>query len=237
MNKKKISISWSGGKDSAYALYQLLQSREYEIDSLHTVFDADLKRVGLHGVPEHLIEAQAQAIGFPLRKIYLSKDNSHDTYERTIREFCLKLKAQGIDHVMYGDIFLEDLKAYRDLQLGTVDMEGVYPIWKLNTRELMLNFINDGFKTCVCAANTTMFDKSQAGKTIDDNWLNHLPENVDPCGENGEFHTFVYDGPLFKQPVKFTLGDVVEKTYEYKKTEDDGTEVEMKSSFWFQDIR
>ena len=237
MNKKKISVSWSGGKDSAYALYQLLQSREYEIDSLHTVFDADLRRVGLHGVPEHLIEAQAEAIGFPLRKIYLAKDNSHDTYERTIKEFCLKLKNDGIHHVMYGDIFLEDLKAYRDRQLATVGIRGVYPIWQRNTRELVQKFISAGFKTCICAANAAMFEKSQVGKTIDDNWLENIPDDVDPCGENGEFHTFVYDGPLFKNPVPIKLGDVVEKSYEYKKTKDDGTVVATKSSFWFQDIR
>lgn len=237
MNKKKISVSWSGGKDSAYALFHLLKSDEYEVQNLHTVFDAELKRVGLHGVPEHLIEAQAEAIGFPLQKIYLPKDTSHDSYERVIQDFCLSQKSEGINHIMYGDIFLEDLKAYRDKQLSSVGLEGVYPIWQRNTNELVQNFIGDGFKTIVCAANAALLDKSKVGKTIDREWLSDLPENVDPCGENGEFHTFVYDGPLFRQPVPFQKEDVVEKSYKYKKKEEDGTVVEMKSSFWFQGLQ
>lgn len=237
MNKKKISVSWSGGKDSAYALYQLLKSDEYEVLNLHTVFDADLKRVGLHGVPEHLIEAQAEALGFPLRKVYLPKDSSHDSYEAVIRDFSLSQKAEGINHIMYGDIFLEDLKAYRDKQLDSAGMKGIYPIWQRSTDQLVRQFIHDGFRTVVCAANAALLGRDKVGKTIDDEWLSDLPENVDPCGENGEFHTFVYDGPVFNQPVGFHKGDVVEKSYEYKKKEDDGSVVDMQSSFWFQDLK
>lgn len=237
MSKRKISISWSGGKDSAYALYQLQRSGEYDIQDLHTVFDADLKRVGLHGVPQHLIQAQADAIGLPLKTLYLPGDQSHDAYERMIRDFCREQKAKGVDYIMFGDIFLEDLKAYRDRQLASEGLEGVYPIWGKKTDALVHTFVNEGFKTLVCAANAAWFSPAQVGKTIDRPWLEALPENVDPCGENGEFHTFVYDGPLFKKAVDFQLREVVEKGYEYNKTEDDGSITKMQSSFWFQDIR
>lgn len=236
MSKIPITVSWSGGKDSAYALYKLLQSGEYEVKSLHTVFDAELKRVGLHGVPEHLIEAQAVALGIPLEKIYLPKDDSHQSYEEVIKRFCTAKKTEGIDHIMYGDIFLEDLKAYRDKQLASVGLQGVYPIWKQNTRQLVEEFIADGFKTVVCAANTAMFDQEQVGETIDQNWIDNLAEGVDPCGENGEFHTFVYAGPLFKTEVAVTRGEVVEKSYEYNKKEEDGSLTPMKSGFWFQEL-
>lgn len=236
MPKTPITISWSGGKDSAYALFRVMETGAYDIRSLHTVFDSELKRVGLHGVPEHLIEAQAAALGIPLEKIYLPKDNSHESYERVIKNFCMSKKEEGINHIMYGDIFLEDLKAYRDKQLSSAGMKGVYPIWKENTHQLVEEFVADGFRTVVCAANAAMFDKEQVGKTIDPEWLNHLADGVDPCGENGEFHTFVYAGPVFRKRVDFRLGDVVEKSYEYNKKEDDGSLTPMKSSFWFQEL-
>lgn len=236
MPKTPITVSWSGGKDSAYALYHLLQSGEYEVKSLHTVFDADLKRVGLHGVPEHLIIAQAEALDIPLEKIYLPKDNSHASYEQVIKDFCLLQKAKGIHHIMYGDIFLEDLKTYRDKQLASVGLTGVYPIWKSDTGSLVKEFVNNGFKTVVCAANAALFDKDKVGQTIDHDWLVNLRDDVDPCGENGEFHTFVYAGPLFKKEVAFKRGDVVEKSYEYNKKEDNGTVTSMKSTFWFQEL-
>ncbi|MBL6447025.1 diphthine--ammonia ligase [Fulvivirga sp. 29W222] len=236
MPKIPITVSWSGGKDSAYALFKLLTSGEYKVKSLHTVFDAELKRVGLHGVPEHLIEAQALALDIPLEKIYLPKDDSHQSYEEVIRKFCELQKSAGIEHVMYGDIFLEDLKAYRDKQLSSMRMQGVYPIWKMNTLELVRQFIDDGFKTTVCAANTAMFNKTQVGKTIDHEWIDHLREGVDPCGENGEFHSFVYDGPLFRTKVDFRKGGIVEKHYEYNKREDDGSVTPMRSGFWFQEL-
>lgn len=236
MPKTPITISWSGGKDSAYALFRVMETGAYEIRSLHTVFDSELKRVGLHGVPEHLIEAQAEALGIPLEKIYLPKDNSHESYERVIKNFCMTQKEEGINHIMYGDIFLEDLKAYRDKQLSSAGMKGVYPIWKEDTQQLVEEFVADGFSTVVCAANAAMFDKEQVGKTIDPEWLNRLANGVDPCGENGEFHTFVYAGPIFQKQVDFRLGDVVEKSYEYNKKEDDGSLTPMKSSFWFQEL-
>ena len=236
MSKIPITVSWSGGKDSTFALYHLLQSNIYEVKSLHTVFDSKLKRVGLHGVPERLIEAQAESLGFPLEKIYLPQSDDHDAYEQVIREFCMAQKNKGIDHVMYGDIFLEDLKAYRDKQLATVGLEGVYPIWNRDTKTLVEQFVQQGFKTVVCAANAALFEKLQVGQTIDQEWLAHLPASVDPCGENGEFHTFVYDGPMFNQPVSFRKGEMVDRSYTYNRKEEDGSLTPMKSTFYFQEL-
>ncbi|MBL3655074.1 ATP-binding protein [Fulvivirga sp. 2943] len=218
------------------ALDRLVGSDEYQVHHLHTVIDAELKRVGLHGVPEVLIEKQADALGFPLHKLYLHKDDSHATYEKLISGYIDQLKADGVELIMYGDIFLEDLKAFRDTKLAGAGMQGVYPLWKESSHDLINEFLSKGYKTRVCAADKKHFRASQVGKEISQDWLRQVPEQVDVCGENGEFHSFVYDGPLFSAPVVHQLGEVVEKTYTFNVKNEDGSVSEHKSSFYFASL-
>ncbi|UII27695.1 ATP-binding protein [Fulvivirga maritima] len=218
------------------ALDRIIRSNEYQIHHLHTVIDAELKRVGLHGVPEHLIEKQAAALGLPLKKLYLHKDDSHATYEKLISEYIQQLKSEGVELIMYGDIFLEDLKAFRDAKLASAGMQGVYPLWKEKSQDLINEFLNKGYKTRICAANKKHFQTSQVGRLISQEWLRAVPAGVDVCGENGEFHSFVCDGPLFSSPADHQVGEVVEKTYHFKVKNADGSVSDQQSSFYFASL-
>ena len=235
MNKQKVSFSWSSGKDSALALYMLLQSDQYEVVSLHTSFDKDLKRVGMHGIPESLVEQQAASIGLPLEKLYLEKGTSHESYEKMIKAFCLRQKAKGIEVFGYGDIFLEDLKVYREKQLASVDLEAVFPLWKIPTTEVIDQFLALGFDTMLCSLNAELLPKHLLGKPFSE-IKEEIIGKVDPCGENGEFHSFVYEGPIFRTPIRFELGEKLSKTYDYKR-EEEGEVVDVKNEFWFQEIK
>lgn len=232
MSKEKVSISWSGGKDSALSLYEILRSGKYDVVNLHTTFDGELKRVGMHGIPEILIEQQADAIGIPLEKIFLPKDKSNKSYEAVMQQFCESQKAKGISKFIYGDIFLEDLRQYREKQLEKVGLEAVFPIWGQDTYTLAHAFVNYGFKTLICCASSKHFTNSIMGKTIDNHFIENLPAGVDPCGENGEFHTFTYDGPIFKAPLAFNTGGSILKHYDIKSTDQ-----KEKSGFWFLKVK
>jgi uncharacterized protein (TIGR00290 family) len=234
--KKKVTISWSGGKDSAFALYKVMLSGEFSITSLHTVINEETRRVGMHGVAEALIERQAEALGLPLTKLYLESSESHDAYSRLMTDYYQRCADNSIDAVVFGDIFLEDLKAFRENLLRPSGLEGIYPLWKIDTAVLMADFINAGFKTMICAANAAWFPASFAGSTIDHALVTALPAGVDPCGENGEFHTLVYDGPLFRRPVALKKGEVIRKTYSYQKVNDAGATEPVETAFWFQDL-
>lgn len=234
VEKKKVTFSWSGGKDSALALYKLQQANEYEVVSLHTSFDKELRRVGMHGIPEALIDQQAASIGLPLEKIYLEKGTSHDAYEKMIKEFCLSQKKSGIEVFGYGDIFLEDLKEYREKQLETENLKAVFPLWKIPTNEIIEEFLALGFNTMLCCLNADLLPKHILGKPFDE-VKDEIASRVDPCGENGEFHTFVYEGPIFQVPIKFTLGRQLLKTYDLKK-EEEGKIVKVKHEYWFQEV-
>jgi uncharacterized protein (TIGR00290 family) len=233
---QRVSVSWSGGKDAAFALYKILVSGRYEVVSLHTVIAEDTLRVGLHGVPEELVERQAEALGFPLEKLYLKTADNHDVYVKLMSSFYRNSKERGIKCIVFGDIFLEDLKKFREQLLQDAGLLPVFPIWKEESTELLRRFIGAGFKTLICSADASLFEKQFLGKTIDPVFLDSLPDKIDPCGENGEFHTFVYDGPIFKKPVEFELGEVIKKNYEFKKINDDGSVSDCRSTFWFQDL-
>jgi uncharacterized protein (TIGR00290 family) len=235
-SKKKITISWSGGKDSAFALYKILQSGAFEVVGLHTVINEETKRVGMHGVRETLVERQAEALDLPLCKLYLESSESHGAYERLMKGFYTQCVDEHIDGVAFGDIFLEDLKVFREQLLRTSGLQGIFPLWKQDTTYLIAEFIRSGFKTLACAANAKYFSETQMGKTIDDAFVRQLPAEVDPCGENGEFHTFVYDGPVFKTPVSYGEGAVVRKTYIYHKTDATGASEKIENTFLFQDL-
>ena len=193
----------------------------------------------MHGVRTELLKQQAENIGIELKEIPLPEITPLNLYDEIMKENFEKLKAEGIEYSIFGDIFLEDLRAYREAKLKLVNMEGVFPLWKRPTSELMNEFIELGFKTIVVCVNAKYLDKSFTGRVIDKDFLNDLPENVDPCGENGEFHTFVFDGPLFKNAISFKKGEVVYKEYGPEaddKSEDKKTSTVHDSRFWYIDL-
>ncbi len=213
MEKEPIVMSWSGGKDSAFALYQLLKDNQYEVKYLLTNIYEPNKRVSMHGVPEVLIEFQAKAIGIPLKIMYI-KESSHEEYNVKMKEMLLSLKHEGINTVAFGDIFLEDLKKYRKDKLSEVDMQGIFPLWKRNTKELAKDFIDSGFKTHICSIDASKIPNELIGVDYSNDFLNQLPAEVDPCGENGEFHSFCYDGPLYNKRIDIQINGISEQQYE-----------------------
>jgi uncharacterized protein (TIGR00290 family) len=208
---KDILLSWSGGKDSARALYEIQKANSRGVAALITTITEDYDRISMHGVRRALLEQQAEALGLPLKKVFIPKDSTNATYESRMRALLEEGRRQGIDTVAFGDIFLEDLKLYREKNLAQIGMKAIFPIWKRDTQELAASFIQLGFKAVVVCVDTNVLDSSFAGRAIDKEFLQDLPANVDPCGENGEFHSFVYDGPNFQQKVGHALGEVVRK--------------------------
>lgn len=231
--KPKAIFNWSSGKDSALALYKILQQDQFEITSLLTSINKEFQRISMHGVHVSLLEKQAESLGFPLIKMELPKEPSMEEYREIMSKTMNQIQSQGVTHSIFGDIFLEDLRKYREDQLQSIGMEGVFPLWKINTTELIHEFLDLGFKTIVTCVNETYLDKSFAGRIIDKDFIKNLPENVDPCGENGEFHTFTFDGPIFKSPIDFKIGEIVKKTYPKPKSADDQEEEYV---FWFCDL-
>lgn len=232
--KPKAIFNWSSGKDSALALYKTLQEGNFEIVALLTSINEEFQRISMHGVHVSLLEKQAESLGFDLIKMEIPKEPSMEQYREIMTSTMNQIQARGVTHSIFGDIFLEDLRKYREDQLKEIGMEAVFPLWKQNTSDLIREFLRLGFKTIVTCVNETYLDKSFAGRIIDESFINDLPENVDPCGENGEFHTFTFDGPLFKVPVQFETGETVKKTYPKPKAspkDEDGEYV-----FWFCDL-
>ncbi|MCI3938132.1 diphthine--ammonia ligase [Chryseobacterium aahli] len=232
--KPKAIFNWSSGKDSALALYKISKENQFEITSLLTSINQEFQRISMHGVPVSLLEKQAESLGFPLIKMEIPKEPSMEDYQKIMSETMTKIKSQGVTHSIFGDIFLEDLRAYREEQLQSIGMKAVFPLWKQNTSDLIHEFLDLGFKTIVTCVNETYLDKSFAGKIIDEDFIKDLPKNVDPCGENGEFHTFTFDGPVFKNPIAFEIGETVKKTY--PKPKSDETSEEGEYVFWFCDL-
>ncbi|KKN60953.1 hypothetical protein LCGC14_0526950 [marine sediment metagenome] len=206
---KKVLFSWSGGKDSALALYEIQKDPAYEVVALLTTVTEDYDRVSMHGFRTELLVAQAASLSLPLKQIKISKDATNDDYENRMRESLTQFQNDGVLSVVFGDIFLEDLKKYREDKLAQVDMGAIFPLWKKDTKELANKFINTGFKALITCVDTNVLDARFTGRDYDTDLLNDLPAGVDPCGENGEFHTFVYDGPIFKEPLGFERGEVV----------------------------
>ncbi len=232
--KPKAIFNWSSGKDSALALYKILREDQFEITSLLTSINKEFQRISMHGVPISLLEKQAESLGFPLIKMELPKEPTMEEYREIVAKTMTEIKSKDVTHSIFGDIFLEDLKKYREEQLSAIGMKAVFPLWKRNTTELIHEFLDLGFKTIVTCVNESYLDKSFAGRIIDKDFIKDLPENVDPCGENGEFHTFTFDGPVFRNPISFHIGETVKKTYPKPKTDeecDDGEYV-----FWFCDL-
>jgi len=208
---KNVLMSWSGGKDSCLALYEIQKSKDYRVAALLTTVTRDYDRISMHGVRRVLLERQAASLGFPLHQVLITKGASNEEYETNLIEAVSAYRDQGIDSIVFGDLFLEDIKTYRDQFLARHGLHGIYPVWMRNTTEFIREFIDLGFKAVITCVNGDVLDSSFAVMILDENFLSALPAHVDPCGENGEFHTFVFDGPNFSEPVKFSVGETVSR--------------------------
>ncbi|HCX29296.1 MAG TPA: diphthine--ammonia ligase [Blastocatellia bacterium] len=206
-----VLMSWSGGKDSCLALYEIQKSTDYRVAALLTTVTRDYDRISMHGVRRVLLERQAASLGLPLHKVLISKAATNEEYETKMAEAFREYRENGIDSVIFGDLFLEDIRVYRDQFLAKHKMQGIYPVWQRNTSDFIKEFIELGFKAVLTCVDSKALDQSFAGRIIDHDFLASLPPNVDPCGENGEFHTFVFDGPSFAQQVKFSIGETVSR--------------------------
>jgi len=206
--KEKVVVGWSGGKDSALALYEILESGMDVLELLTTVTQ-EYDRISIHGVRTVLLERQAEALGLPLEKMMLPKGATDKDYEIELLTLLRSHRNRGVLSVVFGDIFLQDVKLYRERLLSKIGMHGIYPLWGRDSRELAGKFIDLGFKAVITVTDGNVLGKEFSGREYDRKLLADLPAGVDPCGENGEFHSFVYDGPMFKKPVKFTKGEIV----------------------------
>jgi len=206
--KERILVSWSGGKDSALALDAIERAGGYEVAALLTTITEGTDCVGMHGVPCALVARQAEVLGLPLREIRIPPFPPNELYEARWQSVLEEYLAQGIRTVGFGDLFLEDIRAYREHTLARLGMRGLYPIWQRDTAALAREFVDLGFRAALVCVDLRALDRSFAGRLFDARLLAELPPTVDPCGENGEFHTFVFDGPSFRAPVGFERGGV-----------------------------
>lgn len=217
--KERITLAWSGGKDSCLTLHELRREGRLEVASLLTTVTEGYDRISMHGVRRVLLEEQAAALGLPLRIVSLPRDASNEQYEAVWNAELADLRRHGVETVAFGDLFLEDVRQYRERNLARVGMRGAFPLWHKDTTDLARTFIRLGFKALTVCVDPARLDPSFVGQPFDEEFLRRLPTDADPCGENGEFHSFVFDGPLFAQPVGATPGAIVER-----------------SGFWFCDL-
>lgn len=232
--KEKAIFCWSGGKDSALALYKVILEGKLEVVALLTTLNATFKRVSMHGVREELLEQQAASIGLPLIKMYV-KEGTNAEYEKEMETLLLQYKDKGITKVIFGDIFLDDLRIYRENNLSKVGLKAEFPLWKQNTSELIKEFLFLNFKTIVCCVNDAYLNEEKVGVEINSEFIQSLPQTVDPCGENGEYHTFCYSGPIFKKPITFSVGEKIYKPLELKSIDSAISSTPTKG-FWFCEL-
>jgi len=220
-----VAFNWSGGKDSTLALHYLLLEKQYKVDCLVTTINDAYNRIAMHGVREELLVTQAKHLGIPLHQIRLPEMPDMTSYEEAMSMHFSMLKEKGISYAAFGDIFLEDLKIYRENQFAKIGLKTLFPLWKRDSFELVKEFIALGYQTIVVCARADL--KDFCGRIIDQFFLADLPTDIDPCGENGEFHTFVFDGPMFTAPIQFELGEKI-----YKEFETAGAS----SGYWYIDL-
>jgi uncharacterized protein (TIGR00290 family) len=207
----KAILAWSGGKDSAMALHEIRRSGVYTIERLLTTVTQDYDRVCMHGVRTALIERQAVELGLPLDKVHLAANESQEGYDAKMRGYLTPCHQQGIEAVVFGDLFLEDVRQYREKSLSRVNMHAVFPLWQRDTKALARTFLQIGFKAVITCVDLEALDPAFAGRDYDLAFLADLPAGVDPCGERGEFHSFVYDGPIFRKAIHFTTGLTIKR--------------------------
>jgi uncharacterized protein (TIGR00290 family) len=234
----KCIFNWSGGKDSALALYHCLQNPELDIKYLVTTINDSVNRISMHGVRVELLVKQAENIGIPLYEIRLPEMPGMAEYDAVMREHMQKFSAEGITHAIFGDIFLQDLRDYRDARLVEANMKGIYPLWKRDTHELINEFLSLNFGTVIACTQQRL--EPFVGKEISQELITALPHDVDVCGENGEFHTFVFKGPIFKNEIKYQIGEKVFKEYKAPKSDDDvcgsANTNKKPAGFWYCDL-
>ena len=224
MERVKAVFNWSGGKDSAHALLRALKSGRYEIVALLTTVNRDTRRSTMHGIPLPLLQAQAASIGIPLHAVDLAPAGTMEDYGAAMARTAERFKRQGVRCFIFGDIFLHDVRTYRERQLAPLGIEVAEPLWGRSSEAVMREFLGTGLKTVVVTAQADLF-----GRRIDRAFLDSLPAGTDPNGENGEYHTFCFDGPIFRRPVPFRLGDPFSRSYDVRL--DDGST--RTYTYWF----
>ena len=207
--KQKILLSWSSGKDSAWTLHTLRQRGEVEVVGLLTTINSHFQRVAMHGTRHTLLKAQADAARVPLWEVPLPWPCSNDIYEAAMSAACAQAIQQGISAIAFGDLFLEDVRRYREDRLRGTGLEPMFPLWERNTRELISEMLDGGLRACIVCVDPSKCPVDLIGRDLDFNVVRRLPAAVDPCGENGEFHTFVYAGPMFREPIPIEAGECV----------------------------
>ncbi len=206
---EKILLSWSSGKDGAMALYEIKKAGNYEVAALLTTVTKEYDRVSMHGIRRELLEHQADSIGMPLEKVLIPKNSSNQEYEVQIQKTLEKYLKLGVTRVAFGDLFLEDIRKYREEKLAQLGMSGIFPLWKRDTKELAQTVIRLGFRAVLSCVDSKFLEREFAGREFDEQLLADFPPGVDPCGEYGEFHSFAYSGPIFREDVRFKKGEVV----------------------------
>jgi uncharacterized protein (TIGR00290 family) len=209
INMKRILLSWSSGKDSAWSLHVLRRRGEYEVVGLLTTFNEEAGRVAMHAVRRELVELQAAAVGLPLWSVPLPWPCSNEQYESLMAEICARAVREGVEGIAFGDLFLQDVRAYRMKQLKDTGLEPIFPVWEMPTAALGREMIASGVRAKLTCVDTARLNRSFVGREFDEALLAELPAEVDPCGERGEFHSFVYAGPMFKDAIPVTVGETV----------------------------
>lgn len=228
---KKVALFWSAGKDSAMALYKLKQDPDIIVKAVVTTLNDEYRRISMHGIRETLLDKQCDELGYPLIKMWVPNDPDNGSYETAFLNLAAELKADGVDTLVFGDIFLDDLREYRENLVKKVGIKAYFPLWKISTKQLVKEFSDLGFKAITCCVQSETLGSAWTGRQLDIDFFNTLPSAVDPCGENGEYHTFCYDGPVFNKRINYTSGEIVFKPLNIQKT--DGLEV---SGFYYIDL-
>lgn len=208
---KRVLLSWSSGKDCAWALHLLRQQPDIEVVGLLTTINAQFERVAMHGTRQAVLKAQAAAAGLPLWQIPLPWPCSNEIYEHRMSDACRRAAAEDVNAVAFGDLFLREIRAYRETQLEPTGLEPLFPLWDISTGDLAQQMISGGLRAKVVCVDSRQLEPSFAGREFDAEFLRDLPSSVDPCGENGEFHSCVYDGPMFSGPIALEQGETVDR--------------------------
>lgn len=228
---KKIVLFWSAGKDSAIALHRLKQNPEFEILGLVCTLNSDFKRISMHGIAENTLDKQVEELEFPLFKMWVPDQPDNSSYEEVFLTTCSYLLEMGVDTLAFGDIFLEDLRKYRENLASKAGLKTYFPLWKNSASDLEKEFSDGGFEAITCCVQSNKLGKDWIGKQLNSDFFSRLPKDVDPFGENGEYHTFCYNGPVFRNPIIYKTGEVIFKPLHIKQTNREGD-----AGFFYMDI-